>query len=112
MLNCVTTVPKRASILCASNQRSSTSWSFFRFASFSRKKPFRKDPTLVRRQCFRTDQRDGAALVVFANSFACTRSSYTRTNDEIIAPNHIETRTIISAEVRRQAKSLRDQKYV
>jgi hypothetical protein len=48
-----------------------------------------KNPTLIRRECFRADERDGAALVVFANPFACTRSTDTRTNDEIIAPNHI-----------------------
>src|SRR5262249_14991775 len=52
-------------------------------------KAFRKNPTLVRRGYFRTDERNGAALVVFANPFARTGSADTRTNDEIIAPNHI-----------------------
>src|SRR4029077_18207974 len=52
-------------------------------------KALRNDPALVRRECFRTDQRDGTAFVVFANAFACTCSTYARTNDEIIAPNHI-----------------------
>src|SRR4030095_14586846 len=52
-------------------------------------KALRKDPTLVRRQGFRADQRDGAALVVFANPFACTCSTDTPTNDDIIALNHI-----------------------
>src|SRR4030095_16845129 len=70
-------------------------------------KALRNDPTLVRRECFRAHQRDGAALVVFANAFACTCATDARTNDDIIAPNHIGNLTIISAMVRRQAKSLR-----
>src|SRR5204862_6137724 len=70
-------------------------------------KALRKDPTLVRWECFRADKCYGAALVVFANAFACARSADTGTNDDIIAPNHIRSLTIISAEVRRQAKSLR-----
>src|SRR4030095_13910137 len=52
-------------------------------------KALRNDPTLVRRQCFGANKGDGAALVVFANSFACACSADTRTNNDIIASNHI-----------------------
>src|ERR1043166_4458640 len=40
ILNCVTTVPKRASILCDANQRGSTEFTFLSGAVFSRKKFF------------------------------------------------------------------------
>src|ERR1051325_146047 len=40
ILNCVTTVPKRASILCDANQRGSTESRFLSGAVFSRKKFF------------------------------------------------------------------------
>src|SRR5205807_127463 len=53
------------------------------------------------------NQRHGAALVIFANSFARARSGNAGTNDEIITPNHMRTRTIISPLPRRQAKSLK-----
>src|SRR5262249_9106232 len=62
---------------------------FFQIRFLFAQEALRKDPALVRRQYFRSDQGDGAALVIFANSFACARSADTRSNDEIIAPNHI-----------------------
>ena len=46
MLNCVTIVPKRVSILCARYQRSSCSINFFGSADFSRRKLFESNQRL------------------------------------------------------------------
>src|SRR5256884_1314102 len=71
------------------------------------KKKLRQHPPFIRRENFSTNQSHGAALVIFANSFARARSGNAGTNNEIITPNHMRTRTIISPLPRRQAKSLK-----
>jgi len=62
---------------------------FFQVGLLFAQKALREYPAFVRRKYLSANQCNGAALVVFANSFARTRSSNAATDDEIIAPNHM-----------------------
>src|SRR5262249_42335152 len=75
-------------------------------------KAFRDYPTFVRWEWFCADQSDGAALIVFANAFACAPPANTGTNDEVIASNNIKnydhsfTRRAPTSEIIRLTRSL------
>ena len=62
---------------------------FFEISFLFAQKVLRQDPPFIGRENFSTNQRHGAALVIFANSFARARSGNAGTNDEIITPNHM-----------------------
>ena len=89
MLNCVTTVPKRVSILCESNQRSSRQGSFFSGRRLFAEELLREHPALVGMKSFAADECDGAFLVVLADAFADAAAADAAADDEIVALNHL-----------------------
>jgi len=100
MLNCVTT-SRIASRSCARGTSVHRFLQFFELRVLFAQKTL-EEPALVRREHFRADQRNAAALVVAANSFAGACSANAATDDEIIALIFARNRTIISTLVRRQ----------
>jgi hypothetical protein len=62
---------------------------FLELRALFAQKALRENPALIRRKGFRADQRNGAALVVAANSFTGARASDAATDDEVIALNHL-----------------------
>src|SRR5205814_6461578 len=62
---------------------------FFEIRFLFAQKALRQNPAFIGWKNLGADQCHRAALVVFANAFACARSGNAGTNDEIITPNHM-----------------------